>query len=412
MEISGHFTMYPDSNMVDPHVSTAESDAMELADWSARSLPPRVVIIGAGQAGLSVAYFLARMGFRTDDSVLVVDRSPRPGGAWQFRWEALRLGVAHRVNDLPGMPEMGLRFADADQSRPARDVVSAYYDRYERHYGIHVHRPIEVTAVRGDEAGFRLDLRSHAGHPGGLQGTATATVSAEAVVNATGTWGTPFVPWYPGRDAFRGRQLSTSEYRSAMEFRDLDVVVVGGGTSAVGFLLELEGIARSTYWCSRSPVDWRDVSDLDLESAQAAVGMQDAAARSGATLPPIVDGTGIPKSRRIRGGIERGVLDSHPMFVRMDGDGIVLADGSRRHADAVIWATGFRPDIGHLAPLHLREPGGGVRVLDGRSDRDPRVFFAGYGPSASTIGANRAGRRIARQVVAALRARDQAGSAV
>ncbi len=68
----------------------------------------------------------------------------------------------------------------------------------------------------------------------------------------------------------------------------------------------------------------------------------------------------------------------------------------------MIWATGFRPEIRHLAPLGLREKEGGVRVESGVSARDPRVFLGGYGPQASTIGANRAGRLVARQVVAAL----------
>jgi hypothetical protein len=78
------------------------------------------------------------------------------------------------------------------------------------------------------------------------------------------------------------------------------------------------------------------------------------------------------------------------------------ADGTFRPADAIVWATGFRPELRHLAPLKLREKAGGVVVAAGSAWKDPRVFFAGYGPQASTIGANRAGRLIARQVVAAL----------
>ena len=68
----------------------------------------------------------------------------------------------------------------------------------------------------------------------------------------------------------------------------------------------------------------------------------------------------------------------------------------------MIWSTGFRPELRHLAPLKLREQEGGVTVAQGTSWKDSRVFFAGYGPQASTIGANRAGRMIARQVVATL----------
>ncbi|CAM5610317.1 NADPH-dependent 2,4-dienoyl-CoA reductase/sulfur reductase-like enzyme OS=Streptomyces griseomycini OX=66895 GN=FHS37_003893 PE=4 SV=1 [Streptomyces griseomycini] len=67
-------------------------------------------------------------------------------------------------------------------------------------------------------------------------------------------------------------------------------------------------------------------------------------------------------------------------------------------ADVVLWATGFRPAVDHLAPLRLREPGGGIRVEGTRAVADPRVHLVGYGPSASTVGANRAGRAAVRDI--------------
>ena len=68
----------------------------------------------------------------------------------------------------------------------------------------------------------------------------------------------------------------------------------------------------------------------------------------------------------------------------------------------IIWSTGFRPELRHLAPLKLREREGGIIVANGTSWKEPRIFFAGYGPQASTIGANRAGRTVARQAIATL----------
>ncbi|MGU3410404.1 FAD-dependent oxidoreductase [Microbacterium sp. M1A1_1b] len=354
----------------------------------------RVVVIGAGQAGLSVAYHLRRLGLEPGSDLVVLDRAPGAGGAWQFRWEALRLGWAHRVHDLPGMPEMGLRFEDADRGRPARDVVGEYYRRYEEHHEFRVRRPVAVTAVTRVEGGLQVSVRSADGHQ--------QQIVAEAVVNASGTWGTPFVPWFPGRDTFTGRQVDTTEYRAASEFAGQDVVVVGGGTSAIGFLLELDGVARSTRWFTRRPMVWSDGSALDVESAVAAVAEQDQAARAGEVLPSIVSGTGVPVSRRIQQGLDHGVLHDEPMFAAVEPDGVLSRDGEHVHADAIIWATGFRADLRHLAPLHLRTEHGGVAVVDGQSVDEPRLFLAGYGPQASTIGANRAGRRTARQVMAVL----------
>ena len=375
----------------------------------------RVLVIGAGQAGLSVSWYLRRLGLEVGRDLVVLDRGPGTGGAWQHRWESLRLGAAHRVHDLPGMDGLGLGFADADRSAPARDVVAEQYARYEAALGLDVRRPVEVTGVTGLGDGFSVRWAGRASSGLGSEAAsakdagsgaasvpASGSVRAEVVVNATGTWGAPFVPWYPGRDTFRGRQLHTSDYRAASELEGLDVVVVGGGTSAIGFVLELDGIAASTTWVTRRPVDWLDQGELDVESAVAAVAAQDRAARAGQALPSIVSGTGVPRTRRFVSGIERGVLVERPMFAAVEPNGVRWADGTFAHADAIVWATGFRPELRHLAPLGLRSADGGVSVESGASTLDPRLFFAGYGPQASTIGANRAGRAIARQVVARL----------
>lgn len=351
----------------------------------AARIAARVVIVGAGQAGLSVAYHLRRMGLEMGSDVVLLDRGPEEGGAWQHRWEALRLGAAHRVNDLPGMRAMGISFDTADRALPARDVVRDYYREYERFYDLRVERPVVVSAVYDD--GADLVVR----HSRGEHQTV-------ALVNATGTWGAPFLPHYPGMRSFAGLQAHTATYRSAEDFRGLRVLVVGGGTSAIGFLLELEDVAASTVWSTRRPVRYLEQGELDVESALSAVAAQDAAARAGRALPSIVSGTGVPKTRRIASGIDRGALVSRGPFARLERDAVVWPDGTRDGIDAIIWATGFRPDVRHLAPLGLREDAGGIAVTMGASLRDPRIFFAGYGPQASTIGANRAGRVIARQV--------------
>ncbi|HEY9478230.1 MAG TPA: NAD(P)-binding domain-containing protein [Microbacteriaceae bacterium] len=353
--------------------------------------PPHtsVVVVGAGQAGLSVSFYLQRLGLNPGDDFVVFDRGPGTGGAWQLRWEALRVGSAHRINDLPGMDALGLSFENAGRTLPAKDVVADYYRQYEEHYDLRVRRPVAVRSV------FNRGTALVVAHDGG-------ELTTDVVVNATGTWGAPFVPWYAGRDTFAGRQLHTTEYTAASDFADQRVVVVGGGTSAIGFLLELENVASHLVWVTRSPTTFRDEGELDLESRVAAVAMQDEAARAGRALPSIVSGTGVPVTRRIHAAIERGLLVPRPMFSAIEPDGIRWPDGSFQPADAILWSTGFRPELRHLAPLKLREKEGGVTVGGGASWKDPRIFFAGYGPQASTIGANRAGRRIARQVVAQL----------
>ncbi|UDF14505.1 NAD(P)/FAD-dependent oxidoreductase [Antiquaquibacter oligotrophicus] len=353
-----------------------------------------VVVIGAGQAGLSVGYYLRRLGLDPGNDFVVLDRGPGTGGAWQFRWEALRIGSAHKINDLPGMDELGLSFETADRHAPAKDVVAEYYRQYEQHYGLQVVRPADVTSVEN----WGTDLEVHFT----LDGDDPKEVTTRTLVNATGTWGAPFIPWYPGLKSFEGRHVHTNDYRTAEEFAGKSVIVVGGGTSAIGFLLELEGVAADLTWVSRRPIDFLEDGGLNLEARIEAVQKQDEAARAGRALPSIVSGTGVPRTRRIQAGIERGVLIPRPVFESIEPHGVRWADGAFKYADAIIWSTGFRPELRHLAPLKLREKEGGVVVAQGASWKDPRVFFAGYGPQASTIGANRAGRMIARQVIATL----------
>jgi Pyridine nucleotide-disulphide oxidoreductase len=383
----------------------------------------KVVVIGAGQAGLSVAYYLRRFELVADDDFVMLDRAPGAGGAWQHRWSSLRLGTAHRVNDLPGMAELGLSFDTADRTLPAKEVVADYYGRFEEHYDLRVRRPMNVRRVVNQGVDLLVEYEDLTPQPieeqkaKGLFGRRRRPfeepampaapryeIATQFLVNATGTWGSPFVPYYPGMPEFAGRHVHTSDYTAAEDFRDKHVVVVGGGTSAIGFMLELEDVAAGLTWVSRRPIDWLDRQELDLEGASAAVSLQDEAARAGRALPSIVSGTGVPRSRRIAAGIERGLLVARPMFDRIEADRVVWngAEGGMARADAIIWATGFRPELRHLSPLKLREKTGGVAVGQGAAWSDPRIFLAGYGPQASTIGANRAGRMIARQIMAML----------
>jgi cation diffusion facilitator CzcD-associated flavoprotein CzcO len=352
-----------------------------------------VVVIGAGQAGLSVSYYLQRLGLEAGNDFVVLDRGPLAGGAWQQRWEALRIGSAHRINDLPGMDAIGLSFETADRTAPAKEVVREYYEKYEAHYDFQIIRPANVTKVENRGANLVVSFSSEAGE---------REVSTDILINATGTWGSPFIPWYPGLKSFEGRHVHTTEYVDASEFEGKSVVVVGGGTSAIGFLLELEGIADKLTWVSRRPIEFLEDGELNLEARQSAVQLQDEAAKAGRALPSIVSGTGVPRTRRIQAGIDRGLLQARPMFTSIEPDGVRWANGAFQKADAIIWSTGFRPELRHLAPLKLREKEGGVVIAQGAAWKDPRVFFAGYGPQASTIGANRAGRFIARQAIASL----------
>ncbi|MER7716129.1 NAD(P)-binding domain-containing protein [Streptomyces flaveolus] len=339
-----------------------------------------VVVVGAGQAGLAGAYHLRRTGFEPERDFVVLDHSPGPGGAWQFRWPSLTYGKVHGMHALPGMELTG-----ADPARPSSAVVAEYFAAYERAFDLRVRRPVDVRAVREGNGG-RL-----------LVETSDGTWSTRALINATGTWDRPFWPRYPGQETFRGRQVHTAQYAGPEEFAGQRVIVVGGGASGTQHLLEIAPYAAATTWVTRRPPVFRE-GPFDEDAGRAAVALVEERVRQG--LPPksVVSVTGLPLNDAIRAGLESGVLDRQPMFDRITPDGAEWSDGRQVSADVILWATGFRAAIEHLRPLRLREAGGGIRVEGTRAVADPRVHLVGYGPSASTIGANRAGRAAVRDI--------------
>lgn len=372
------------------------------------SIDTDVVVIGAGRAGLSAAYGLRRAGLEPGPGFVMLDAEDGPGGAWRHRWPTLRVDTTHRISDLPGLPFAPVstsstggsaasttgRSAAGDPTRPAAKVVPAYFAEYERAFDLRVRRPVRVHAVRDtDAATGGEDL---------LVETSDATWRTRALINATGSWTRPFRPRYPGQDGFRGRQLHPAEYRGPEEFAGARVVVVGGGTSAVQLLLEIAPVAAATSWVTRRPPEFREEA-FDADAGRAAVARVEERVRGG--LPPesVVGVTGLALTPAVRAARDAGVLERLPMFDEITPDGVRWADGWFVAADVILWATGWRAALGHLAPLRLRGPGGGIAVDGTRVRAEPRVHLVGYGPSASTIGANRAGRTAAREVLALLR---------
>ncbi|SDO80629.1 Pyridine nucleotide-disulphide oxidoreductase [Nakamurella panacisegetis] len=335
-----------------------------------------VLVIGAGQAGLSAAFHLQRAGL----SYLVLDGEAAPGGAWQHRWPTLTMETVNGIRELPGSA-----VPPVDPMTAARVAVPAYFARYETEMGLNIRRPVRVRSV--ESVGEHLVATSTDGH----------LYRSRALINATGTWSRPFWPFYPGADTFAGRQLHTHDYRDPGEFDGARVVVIGGGISAVQLLLELAPHAADHRWVTRRTPVFLE-RDFSPEAGRVAVAMVTDRVRRG--LPPrsVVSVTGLGLTPGVRAALASGLLDRRPMFSRIDPAGVVWADGSRFDADVLFWNTGFRAALDHLGPLHLRAPGGGI-VMDGTAvATDRRIHLVGYGPSASTIGANRAGRLAVREL--------------
>ena len=336
------------------------------------------IVIGAGQAGLSASYHLRRLGIEH----VVLDADRGSGGAWQHRWDSLTMHDVHGVAALPDSRSPG------DASGRANQVVPEYFAAYERAHALPVLRPVRVDKVYNEHG--LLVVRA------GDRSWTTSTL-----VNATGTWSRPFVPRYPGMETFRGEQLHTVDYPGPEHFRGRPTVVVGGGASAVQFLGELAPITRTSWVTRREPI-WR-TEEFNDEAGHAAVALVEDRVRRG--LPPVsvVSVTGLGLREQERAAERLGAYRRRAMFSSIEPDGVRFADGSFEPAEIILWATGFRPAVQHLAALQLRSARGGIQLDGTMAVADPRVQLVGYGPSASTIGANRAGRVAARGVARWLR---------
>lgn len=354
------------------------------------------VVIGGGQAGLSAAYHLQRRGFvsaveqpEAERTFVVLDANPAPGGAWQHRWESLRMATVNGIFDLPGLAQPAV-----DTSEPSRAAVPRYFAGYEREFDLPILRPARVVAVRraDDDPEGDLVVTSDRG-----------SWSTGTVINATGTWTNPVLPHYPGRTTFTGRQLHTRDFVRAEDFAGQRVAVVGGGISAIQLLEEISRVATTRWYTRREPVF------LDREFLPETVGretiakvMADVAA--GRPTGSVVSYTGLIWTPYALAAKERGALEHRPMFTAIEPQGVREADGTFTPVDAILWATGFKADVAHLGPLGLRNELGGIALDGTQVVGEPRVHLIGFGPSQSTVGANRAGREAAAAVVRRLRA--------
>ena len=260
-----------------------------------------VLVVGGGQAGLATAYHLRRAGFAPGTGFVVLDANRSPGGSWQHMWDSLHLFSPAGYSSLPGwlMPPAG----GADFP-PAAHVVD-YLTLYEHRYDLPVHHGVGVDAVRraDDDPTGRL-----------LVGTTAGTWSTRAVVSATGTWGRPFIPTYPGMGAFGGTQLHSADYRSTQQYAGRRIVVVGGGNTGAQLLAELSLVADTTWVTLRPPrflpddVDGRVLFDVATARRRALdAGQTDTGGV--ASLGDVVMVTPAGAPGRLQDAV--GVLDGH-----------------------------------------------------------------------------------------------------
>lgn len=340
-----------------------------------------VIVIGGGQAALAVAYYLRRTGL----SFLLLDDQVAAGGSWQRAWPSLRLFSPSQWSSLPGflMPKT------ADEY-PTRDETLAYLAEYERRYAVPVERPVHVDSVSRDADGFVVGAAAHEWR-------------TRAVVSATGIWANPVLPSPSGETTVE--QIHSAFYSGPDAFVGKRVIVVGGGNSGAQIVAELSQVTDVSWATLKAPVFLPDDIDGRYLFDQATARYK--AMQEGRIPDPprsLGDIVSVPSIREAR---YRGALSARRMFRRFTRDGVEWGDGSTEQVDVVIWATGFRPALQHLAPLGVVEADGRVAVKGTRSVREPNLWLIGYGnwtgyASATLIGVGRSARSTVDEIASAL----------
>ncbi|MFD6326899.1 flavin-containing monooxygenase [Streptomyces sp. NPDC058442] len=345
-----------------------------------------VVVIGGGQSGLASAYALLRRGLRP----VVLEASDRAAGSWPRYYDSLTLFSPARYSSLPGMP-----FPGGDPDRyPHRDEVVAYLTAYADRLGADIRTGQRVTSVRRARSGFDVALEG-----GGR-------LAARAVVAASGTFGRPHRPALPGLEEFTGQVLHAADYRGPAPFTGHRVVVVGAGNSAVQIAAELAGAARVTL-ATRGPVKFaaQRILGRDLHFWLTRTGLDTAPLGRLLRRPPAQP---VLDDGRYRAALAAGRPERRPLFTGADGSKLTWPDGEREEVDAIVLATGYRPDLPYLAHLDgALDAAGYPRHREGIATEVAGLAFVGLEwqrslSSNSLRGVGRDADRVARRLAARL----------
>lgn len=352
------------------------------------------IIVGGGQAGLSVGYHLARRGM----SFTILEGRQRIGDVWRERWDSLRLFTPAGFSGLDGMP-----FPAPRHSFPTKDEMADYLEAYAAHFDLPVRTCMRVSRLTRRNGRFQVEV-------GGEHHM------ADNVVVAMANYQEPRIPPFaPDLDPSIV-QVHSFDYRNPGQLRDGPVLIVGAGNSGSEIAMELG--RRHKVWLSG-----RDTGQLPFR-VDSPVGR--------VAVPIVLKGlfhrvltVRTPIGRRVRakvlriGGplirvrnrdMARLGIERVPRTAGVENGRPVLDDGRVLDIANVVWCTGFRPgfDWIELPVLDGDEP----VHRSGIVDRQPGLYFVGLHflhalSSAMIHGVGRDAQRVA----SAIAARSGKGSA-
>ncbi|WP_026811150.1 ArsO family NAD(P)H-dependent flavin-containing monooxygenase [Arenibacter latericius] len=337
------------------------------------------IIIGGGQAGLSVAYFLRRSSLE----YLILDNQDKPGGAWLNTWGSLQLFSPTQYSSLSGwqMPK-------SKEDYPTKQEFLDYLTAYEERYSFPIKRNTVVLRVEKENGLFKIT-------------SSKSVYWAKTVVSATGTAQNPYIPSYPNQNKFNGLQLHSVDYRDSKDLIGKKVLVIGGGNSGAQILSEVSKVAE-TKWVTLEPPQFMP-EDIDgrylfIKANSSYLDNNTHNFEEKVSLSDIV------QVESVKEGLKRGVYDAVRPFHAFYENGVIWQNGEKEAFHAVIWCTGFRPYLEHLYPLNIVE-NNRVITKNTRSIKEPRLWLVGYGSwtgfaSATIYGVGKTARTTVREIQA------------
>ena len=317
------------------------------------------IVIGGGQAGLAVGYFLSQQ----RQNFIILDKYPRSGDSWRCRWDSLRLFTPSQFDSLPGLP-----YPHANNYFPTKDEIADYLETYARHFNLPVRHNTRVTSLSQSGQGFQV-------------AAGDSILNAQNVVIATGPYQVPHIPALSSELDPSIFQLHSNAYHNPGQIPGKSVLVVGAGNSGAEIGLELVQAGRQVWLAGRdvgripanSPIGkilgrrliwWLTTYVMTLDTPV------------GRKIHANLELGGTPLGRATREELARSGIELTPRLAAVREGKPQLEDGRPLTIDSIVWATGFRPDF-HWVELPIFDAHGYPSHSRGIVPGVPGLYFVG-----------------------------------
>lgn len=311
------------------------------------------IIIGGGQAGLSVAYFMKR----TNLKYVILDNQTKSGGAWLYTWESLKLFSPSKYSSLSGW-----QMPPTKNEYPTKDEFLNYLSEYEKRYDFPIKRNTNVIQVSKEKDIFELE-------------TNNGKFLCKSLVSATGTALSPYIPKYPKSDEFNGIQMHSVDYLNTDDLNNKKVLIVGAGNSGAQILAEVSEITTTKWVTSESPTFLPEHIDgryLFVQANDSYFNKETDSYNQKVSLSNIV------QTQSVKEGLENGIYNDHRPFKAFYEHGVIWSDNTKESFDVVIWCTGFRPNLRHLQKLDIIQ-NNRIKTKNTHSVSESGLWLVGYG---------------------------------